>query len=174
MNKKEQISCQKIYEENHKRITWFLWKHYSWLKEDDLHDVMQEIWKELCKHIGKVSKRSEAGQWAWLVTVANSKVVSFIRQNARSEGLTEKAQVYCTKLPENNPVQERVICKMEAESVMEKLSCEERKTLFGDFLNPEEPDDPLVPKKRGNASACKTYRARKKLLKHMKEGDWDA
>lgn len=175
MNNKEQLICQKLYEENNKRIKWYLWRHYGWLDEDCVYDIMQEVWKEMCVHIGKVSSYPEEGRWAWLVTVTNSKVVSFIRANARKEELVERVQNYSKRLPETNPVQEMAIQKMLAESVMEKLSAEEKRTLFGKYLGLRKIKDnedriSCADKKSDNAQTCKMYRARKKLLKHMKEG----
>lgn len=171
MNKKEQAVCQKIYEENHERIRWYLWKHYSWMKEDDVFDIMQDVWKELSQHISKVAKRSEAGQWAWLVTVANSKVVSLLRANTRDDKLAEKVQKFCNQKPERNPVQESVILKTLAESVLEKLTPEERELLFREYFDSEDPKKEGPAKRKDNAFVCKTYRARKKLQKHMKEGE---
>ena len=51
MNKRERAICWEIYEQNKKRIYYFLLKQCKWLDEDDIHDVMQEVWKALSENI---------------------------------------------------------------------------------------------------------------------------
>ena len=60
--------------------------------------------------------------------------------------------------------------RVTALSILEQLSVKEKRVLYRETL---EPEDPEVKKPKDNAETCKIYRARKKLEKHMKEGGLD-
>ena len=66
--------------------------------------------------------------------------------------------------------EETVIGRVTALSILEQLSVKEKRVLYRETL---EPEDPEVKKPKDNAEICKIYRARKKLEKHMKEGGLD-
>lgn len=171
MNTQEKTLCEQIYERNHERINWYLWKYYGWLGNHDVYDIMQEVWKELSLNIADVGQWNEAAQWGWLVKVANNKVISLARLNTRNYRLAEKAEVVYTEATPADCVEEAVVQKVLAENVMQKLSVKDKRTLFEQFYPTEVSE---ISKKRDNASVCKAYRARKKLQKYMKEGGLDA
>lgn len=170
MKKKEQKLCQKIYENNAERILWYLRRHYSWIGEENIHDVMQNTWAEMCEHITMLGEKTEAAQWAWLVTVAKSKVVSLIRMNARDEKLEEKVQGTFGEFSGFESAEEAALQRITAEGVLEKLSAKEKQLLVSEYL-----ELPISEEKstRSNADVCKRYRVRKKLQKYMKEGGMD-
>lgn len=167
MNTKEKTMCEEIYERNHERINWYLWKYYGWLGTHDVYDIMQDVWKELSQHITEVGQWNEAAQWGWLIKVANSKVVSLTRSNTRDYRLAEKVEGFYTESSPMDCVEEMVVHKILAEKVMQKLSPKEKRTLFEQYSLHESSE-------RDNASICKMYRARKKLKRYMKEGGLDA
>lgn len=173
MNTKEKSICQKIYEENHKKINWYIWKHYAWLNEEDRYDIMQDLWKALCQNITNVSARTEGGQWAWLVTVIDNNVVSLLRKNGRDEKLEEKIQFRMKNMSEDKTIENKVVDKILAEKILDKLSTEEKRILFEKHLHKPSQYENRTSKTQGNALTCKVYRTRKKLEKHMKEGGMD-
>ncbi|NCB93073.1 MAG: sigma-70 family RNA polymerase sigma factor [Clostridia bacterium] len=172
MNTKEKKECEKIYEENKERLKWFLLKHYGWMDNDDIFDIMQETWKSLSENIKKVSPWEEKSQFAWLVTVAKNRAIDMMRYSDRKNKLDEKVQnLYDTEYrTPQNPVQDIAVERATALDIMSKLSRKEREALFGEDSNVPTSDAKEV---RDNSSVCKTYRARKKLRKHMKEGGMD-
>lgn len=94
MNKRERAICWEIYEQNKKRIYYFLLKQCKWLDEDDIHDVMQEVWKALSENIHEMCEWSESSCWAWLATVPEfckelSKKCSGHRVNRGVQGIFE-------------------------------------------------------------------------------------
>lgn len=170
MNKEESKNCLRIYEENNKRINWYLRRKCSWLSEDDICDVMQEVWKALSENIHRVGTWNEASQWSWLASVAYKQAVNVARKNVRKQETTELVQKYIWQSSIRAPLEDSIIHKLTAVNILKKLSPKEREILFGDILKP---DDPTVKKRKDNADVCKSYRARKKLEKHMKEGGLD-
>lgn len=170
MKKKEQKLCQKIYENNVERILWYLRRHYSWLGEENIHDVMQATWAEMCEYITMLSERTEAAQWAWLVTVAKSKVVSLIRSNSKDEKLEEKVQGSFGEFSCFESAEEAALQRIAAAGVLEKLSAKEKQLLVSEYLELPTSGEKST---HSNADVCKRYRVRKKLEKYMKEGGMD-
>ena len=170
MNKREQRMCEQIYEENKSKVLWYLRKNFSCLSESDQFDIMQEVWIALSENIDKVAKRDKDEQGAWLMTVTNSKVMTLFRANTRDVKLEDRCQNMRAADVYSDPVDDIVVEKILAEGVLKKLSIEEKRTLFEDYVNP-------IPKEkeaaRSNAEICKSYRARKKLLRRMTEGGMD-
>ena len=64
MNKKEEEIYLRIYEENKERMYWLLRKKCTWLKEDEIPDIMQEVWEALSVNFQKVAGWNEAAQWS--------------------------------------------------------------------------------------------------------------
>lgn len=166
MEKYEETICLKIYEENEMRLSWYLRKKCMWLNEEDIYDVMQEVWKALSENIQKVGMWDGGSQWKWLASVAYKQAAYYARKNSTKEKLIGRMQEEELHPAKVLTVEEVVIQKITAENIMKKLSRKEKEVLFGDLL---ETDD-SKRKQKGNAAACKSYRARKKLEKHMREG----
>ena len=59
MNKKEEEIYLRIYEANKERMYWLLRKKCTWLKEDEIPDIMQEVWEALSVNFQKVSDDSK-------------------------------------------------------------------------------------------------------------------
>lgn len=170
MNKEEAAICLKIYEENCDRISWYLRRKYGWLNEEDVNDVMQEVWKALSENIEKVGAWNPPSQWGWLATVASHQAATCFRRNVKKEELVERIQNYGDLPKKRERVDEAVYSKIIAEGIMRKLSQKDKEVLFGDILDP---CDPTEKRRKNNAETCKYYRARKKLEKHMKEGGFN-
>lgn len=169
--RKEMMICQRLYEENGVRVRWFLASRFSDLSEDDVFDVMQEVWKTLAEHIDVVLKKDSDGQRAWLLTVARNKAYDKVRERQRELHLIERVQ-------ENDPMmrqkdasaQDIAVGRVIASAILEKLSCADRETLFGEYFNVS---SEMETEKVTNAKTCKRYRARMKLKKYMEEGGLD-
>lgn len=170
MNKKEEEIYLRIYEENKERMYWLLRKKCTWLKEDEIPDIMQEVWEALSVNFQKVSEWNEAAQWSWLATVAYNQAVNVIRKRVKREELAEKITAFELFPLKKLSTEETVIGRVTALSILEQLSVKEKRVLYRETL---EPEDPEVKKPKDNAETCKIYRARKKLEKHMKEGGLD-
>lgn len=166
MKKYEETICLKIYEENEVRLSWYLRKKCTWLNEEDVHDVMQEVWKALSENIEKVGEWNKGAQWKWLASVAHNQAAYYARKNSTKEKLFGKIQEEELRPAKILTVEDVVLDKITAENIMKKLSRSEKEALFGDLLE----TNGSKGKTKSNAAACKSYRARKKLEKHMKEG----
>lgn len=162
--------CQKIYEENVERIRWYLWRKFEWLNPEDVHDIMQEVWKVLSEDIEDVGAWPPVAQYKWLETVAHNKVISLMRRGTKAEEIEEDMQLEYSRTTNTNSAEESAIEKVTAETILGKLSDEDKKTIFNSYL---QSDTSKNPKKKNNADVCKLYRAKKKLKKAMKEGGMD-
>lgn len=170
MNKREKKMCEQIYEENKSRVLWYLRKNFSCLSESDQFDVMQDVWIALSENIDKLVKRDKDEQGAWIMTVTNSKVMTLFRANTRDVKLEDKCLNLGQGTVYSEPVDDIVVEKILAEGVLKKLSIQDKRTLFEDYVNPVPKEKEVI---RSNAEICKSYRARKKLLQRMTEGGMD-
>lgn len=66
--------------------------------------------------------------------------------------------------------EDSAIEKITAENILGKLSEADKKTIFEIYL---QSDSSKKSKKKSNAEICRYYRAKKKLVKKMKEGGMD-
>lgn len=173
MTGKERIICQKIYEDYHQKINWYIWKHCGWLCEEKVHDVMQELWIALCQNITEISERTEGEQWAWLVTVVRNSAITELRKMQRDKDRLDRIQAEIELYPKVISMESNVMNKMAANEILKKLSPEEKRILFEEHLDEESSEGKKVSKRKSNAVVCKTYRARKKLEKYMKDGGLD-
>lgn len=171
MNKREQVFCEQIYEQNKLKIRRYLARHFSWIEQEDVRDVMQDVWKALSENIQVVGEMDTDHQWAWLVTVAYHNVVSLIRRDSRKKNLKEKIRTTKKKYVDGNPVQQIAVNKMIAKEILDKLSPSEREVLFGAYL--KHPFSDVIHQESNNAMTCKKYRARLKLKKLMEERGLD-
>lgn len=162
--------CQKIYEENVERIRWYLWRKFEWLNPEDAHDIMQDVWKVLSEDIEEVGDWPPVAQYKWLETVAHNKVINLMRRGTKAAEIEEGMQLEYSHTKNTHSAEEAAIEKVTAETILEKLSDEDKKTIFNSYL---QSDTPKTLKKKNNAEVCKLYRAKKKLKKAMKEGGMD-
>ena len=54
--RKTKEKCMQIYEENKKNVYWYLKTKCTWLSDDEVHDVMMAVWKELAISIDEINK----------------------------------------------------------------------------------------------------------------------
>lgn len=169
MNTMEKELTEKIYEENRERVRWYLWKNFTWLNQEDLRDIMQDVWIVLSENIDKVGSWAPAAQWGWLSTVAHNLVVSHGRFSTRKDTLQEELKDKFAEPKHFVSVEDMAIGKIMAETLLAKLSREDKKFI----LDSSSFSSDGKKQRKSNADSCKSYRLRKKLEKHMKDGGWD-
>ena len=70
--KKMKEKCMQIYEENKKIVYWYLKVKCTWLSDDEIHDVMMAVWKELAISINEINQlETKKLQTAWLMREAS-------------------------------------------------------------------------------------------------------
>ena len=161
--------CQKIYEENVERVRWYLWKKFEWLNEEDVRDIMQDVWRILSENIETVGEWPPAAQWKWLKTVAHNRVISFLRRAERNVEIDGEIGV-SFGLSTITSAEDSAIEKVTAETILKKLSKSDKRTIFKNYL---QSDPSPKPQRKSNAEVCKSYRAKKRLQKEMKDGGMD-
>ena len=70
--RKTKEKCMQIYEENKKIVYWYLKTKCTWLSDDEIHDVMMAVWKELAISINEINQlETKKLQTAWLMREAS-------------------------------------------------------------------------------------------------------
>ena len=70
--RKMKEKCMQIYEENKKIVYWYLKTKCTWLSDDEVHDVMAAVWKELAIRINEINQlETKKLQTAWLMREAS-------------------------------------------------------------------------------------------------------
>lgn len=164
MDKNQQEICLEIYENNKAKIYWYLRKHNPGLAEDDVFDIMQDVWAALVKSIGTVELKDEDGRTAWLYKVCITKASDWFRKRERANNLDEKIQSDSKQIYSHDPVPDIVMDKIEALEILNELTESERKTFFSNFWETPEAVDEKVSK---NAVTCRVYRVRKKIEERL-------
>lgn len=77
MQKKNE-KCVKIYNENKELVYWFLSKKCPWLLEEEVYDIMLNVWRILSSGVDEVCNlRSEYLQSKWLIELAYVQAVKY-------------------------------------------------------------------------------------------------
>lgn len=168
MSQQERELCMKLYKQYKERLKWYMWNWFSWLNEEDVHDILQDTWKELNEKISMVSEMDGVHQFNWLLTVCHNKTVSFLRKEGKFADMDD-AQVSATlEARREITLEDEIIRKIMLEELLKELTDEERKILFLSMCG--RPDKKA---KQSNAITCKIYRIRQKLKNKWKKGGWD-
>ena len=70
--RKSKIKCMQIYNESKDMLHWHLKRDCTWLSDQDIHDVMNVVWKQLADNIDEVYRlKDRASRVAWVLTVAD-------------------------------------------------------------------------------------------------------
>ena len=56
---------------------WYVKKHFPDLPEEDIRDILQEVWTSLLNAIDKLYDKGDEGQFAWLIKVTQTKVIDY-------------------------------------------------------------------------------------------------
>lgn len=173
MNKREKQICAEIYEANKNIVYRYLKKKFSDIPEEDLLDIMQNLWTDLVKDIKKVSVRDDTARLKWLICVARMEGINWYRKNSKVfiESLDSETQMYADRIPADkvlNPVQEFVLEKLTALEILQSLTKPEREVLYASYAR-----NPVLDGERNftNAERCRNYRMKKKLKEAFKKGE---
>ena len=171
MNKHQQEICQYIYEEQKQSIYWYLRTHFGWLGDEDVHDVMSEVWLAMCQNVDRLSQLDEIAQRKYLFRVAHNQAVNFQRYDERNKSLMEKIDQDTVTFPiYSDSVENMAMERISAQSVIDKLTQKDKKVLFRHYLSLSNLESKTT---KSNADICKDYRVRQKLVKMMREGGLD-
>lgn len=163
MKKREQKLCEEIYTQYAERLYWYIKRHYYDIPEEDIRDVMQDIWVSLSKEIEKVSEMGNERRLYWLFTVCKSKCLDYYRSTKKAWELDDLLQKNYEerRVPS---VEKTVTGKLEGWEILESLSPDERKILAAHYFE-ERPTN--LSAKEANALACKNYRLQQKIKNKM-------
>lgn len=158
MDEREQNRCQELYLKYRYLLFMYVKHQNPSLQEDDIHDILQEVWTALTDAIETVSAKNEKGQIAWLMCVSKNKTMDYFRAKKKKEQLGEKIGFALRDSLVGCSVQDAVIDKMIAIEVVENLTDTERKIFAAECFREED-----VQIADTNAYKCKRYRLRKKI-----------
>ncbi len=150
------------------RVNWYMWKWFSWLNPEDVHDIMQDTWGKLMENISVVGVMSQQEQFNWLVKVCHNQAVSFLRKQDKMIDQDSETMERLLEARRVISLEDEVMDRIMLEELIQKLSKEDRKILYSSEFCSEK-----KKKNQTNAETCKIYRVKQKLRKLWKEGDWD-
>ena len=64
---------------------WYVKKHFPDLPEEDIRDILQEVWTSLLNAIDKLYDKGDEGQFAWLIKVTQTKVIDYYRSQRKQK-----------------------------------------------------------------------------------------
>lgn len=156
VDRRDHDRCQELYVKHKQFMYWYVKKHFPDLPEEDIRDILQEVWTSLVNGINKIYDKGDEGQFAWLIRVTQTKVIDYYRSRKKTEELGEKIGLALQEEQMEASVQDAVIAKMIAMELVEGLSEAERKVLFAEYLSEGNEDT-------SNAFKCKRTRLRRKI-----------
>lgn len=111
MDRRDHDRCQELYVKYREFMYWYVKKHFPDLPEEDIRDILQEVWTSLLNAIDKLYDKGDEGQFAWLIKVT---------QQEQKEGCS---------------VQDTVIARMIAMELVEGLTEKERRVLSIEYFS---------------------------------------
>lgn len=90
VDRRDHDRCQELYVKYRQFMYWYVKKHFPDLPEEDIRDILQEVWTSLLNAIDKLYDKGDEGQFAWLIRVTQTKVIDYYRSRKRTEELGEK------------------------------------------------------------------------------------
>lgn len=159
MDRRNRDRCQELYERYKQFMYWYVKKHFSDLPEEDIRDILQEVWTSLLKRIDQLYDKGEEGQFAWLIKVTQSKVIDYYRVQKKTEDLGRRIGTALMEEQTGLSVQDTVIEKMIAMELVEELTEAEREVLFAEYFSDT--------REFSNAFKCKRSRLRRKIEENL-------
>lgn len=77
MDRRDHDRCQELYVKYRQFMYWYVKKHFPDLPEEDIRDILQEVWTSLLNAIDKLYDKGDEGQFAWLIRVTQTKVIDY-------------------------------------------------------------------------------------------------
>lgn len=121
VDRRDHDRCQELYVKYRQFMYWYVKKHFPDLPEEDIRDILQEVWTSLLNAIDKLYDKGDEGQFAWLIRVTQTKVIDYYRSRRRTEELGEKIGLALREQQEVGSVQDIVIARMIAMELVEGL-----------------------------------------------------
>ena len=90
VDRRDHDRCRELYVKYRQFMYWYVKKHFPDLPEEDIRDILQEVWTSLLNAIDKLYDKGDEGQFAWLIRVTQTKVIDYYRSRKRTEELGEK------------------------------------------------------------------------------------
>ena len=109
VDRRDHDRCQELYVKYRQFMYWYVKKHFPDLPEEDIRDILQEVWTSLLNAIDKLYDKGDEGQFAWLIRVTQTKVIDYYRSRKRTEELGEKIGLALREQQEVGSVQDIVI-----------------------------------------------------------------
>lgn len=160
MDRRDHDRCQELYVKYREFMYWYVKKHFPDLPEEDIRDILQEVWTSLLNAIDKIYDKGDEGQFAWLIRVTQTKVIDYYRSQRKTEELGEKIGLALQGQREDSSVQDTVIAKMIAMELVEGLTEKERRVLAVEYFS--DTDEEV-----SNAFKCRRSRLRRKIEKGL-------
>ena len=127
MDRRDHDRCQELYVKYREFMYWYVKKHFPDLPEEDIRDILQEVWTSLLNAIDKLYDKGDEGQFAWLIKVTQTKVIDYYRSQRKTEELGERIGLALQEQEEGCSVQDTVIARMIAMELVEGLTEKEKK-----------------------------------------------
>lgn len=124
VDRRDHDRCQELYVKYRQFMYWYVKKHFPDLPEEDIRDILQEVWTSLLNAIDKLYDKGDEGQFAWLIRVTQTKVIDYYRSRKRTEELGEKIGLALREQQEVCSVQDIVVARMIAMELVEGLTDE--------------------------------------------------
>lgn len=158
MDRRDHDRCQELYVKYREFMYWYVKKHFPDLPEEDIRDILQEVWTSLLNAIDKLYDKGDEGQFAWLIKVTQTKVIDYYRSQRKTEELGERIGLALQEQKEGCSVQDTVIARMIAMELVEGLTEKERRVLSIEYFS--DTNDEI-----SNAFKCRRSRLRRKSRK---------
>ena len=85
MKRKEEELCLRIYEGYRNRIYRYLKHKFPDIPQEDLRDIMQNVWADLVKDIHKLIPLDETDRLKWLLAVGKIEACEWYRKNQKMQ-----------------------------------------------------------------------------------------
>lgn len=106
MDRRDHDRCQELYVKYREFMYWYVKKHFPDLPEEDIRDILQEVWTSLLNAIDKLYDKGDEGQFAWLIKVTQTKVIDYYRSRRKTEELGERIGLALQEQKEGCSVQD--------------------------------------------------------------------
>lgn len=73
VDRRDHDRCRELYVKYRQFMYWYVKKHFPDLPEEDIRDILQEVWTSLLNAIDKLYDKGDEGQFAWLIRVTQTK-----------------------------------------------------------------------------------------------------
>lgn len=91
VDRRDHDRCQELYVKYRQFMYWYVKKHFPDLPEEDIRDILQEVWTSLLNAIDKLYDKGDEGQFAWLIRVTQTKVIDYYRSRKEQKNWEKRS-----------------------------------------------------------------------------------